>query len=92
MGVAYKLNDDYHILNGNQTASMMLYYILSEKNQPSGIVYTTVVSSHLLKDIAHKYNQKVGETLTGFKFIGEQAEKIKVNYLTSLDVKNPMVV
>lgn len=75
LGVAYKLNDDYHILNGNQTASMMLYYILSEKKQPSGIVYTTVVSSHLLKDIAHKYNQKVGETLTGFKFIGEQAEK-----------------
>lgn len=75
LGVAYKLNDDYHILNGNQTASMMLYYILSEKKQPSGIVYTTVVSSHLLKDIARKYNQKVGETLTGFKFIGEQAEK-----------------
>ena len=48
---------------------------LSEKKQPSGIVYTTVVSSHLLKDIAHKYNQKIGETLTGFKFIGEQAEK-----------------
>lgn len=75
LGVAYKLGNGYHILNGNQTASMMLYYILSEKKQPSGIVYTTVVSSHLLKDIAHKYNQKVGETLTGFKFIGEQAEK-----------------
>src|SRR5690554_1007428 len=75
LGVAYKLNDDYHILNGNQTASMMLYYMLSEKVQPKGIVYTTVVTSHLIKDIALSYNQLIGETLTGFKFIGEQAEK-----------------
>ena len=75
LGVAYKYQGTYHILNGNQTASMMLYYLLSEKNNPLGIVYTTVVTSHLIKDIAKSYNQKVGETLTGFKFIGEQAQK-----------------
>ena len=75
LGVAYKLDGKYHILNGNQTASMMLYYILSEKKQEQGFVYTTVVTSHLIQNIAHSFNQLVGETLTGFKFIGEQAEK-----------------
>src|SRR5690554_68899 len=74
LGVAYKYNGSYQRLNGNQTASMMLYYILSEKKQPKGMIYTTVVSSHIIKDIAKHFNQSVGETLTGFKFIGEQAQ------------------
>ncbi|MFA7416956.1 MAG: phospho-sugar mutase [Acholeplasma sp.] len=74
LGVAYKYNGTYQRLNGNQTASMMLYYILSEKKQPKGMIYTTVVSSHIIKDIAKHFNQSVGETLTGFKFIGEQAQ------------------
>lgn len=75
LGLAYLSNGTYHILNGNQTGSMMLYYMLTEKKQPQGMVYTTVVTSHLIKKIAKSFKQTVGETLTGFKFIGEQAEK-----------------
>src|SRR5690554_5647977 len=77
LGVSVNHNNKYHNLTGNQTASIMLYYILSIKDQPEGFVYTTVVTSNLIKDIANFYHKKIGETLTGFKFIGEQAELIK---------------
>lgn len=75
LGLAYLSHGKYRILNGNQTGSIMLYYMLTEKKQPQGMVYTTVVTSHLIKNIAKSFKQAVGETLTGFKFIGEQAEK-----------------
>lgn len=83
LGVSVKHQNEYHILNGNQTASIILYYLLSEKNQPDGFVYTTVVTTDLIKEIAKSFHKKIGETLTGFKFIGEQAEKIsgKDHYL-----------
>ncbi|VEU82538.1 phospho-sugar mutase [Acholeplasma hippikon] len=83
LGVAVKHNNEFVLINGNQTASLELYYLLTEKKQPDGFVYTTVVTSPLIKQIALGFNKKVGETLTGFKFIGEQAEKImgKDNYL-----------
>ncbi|MFA5693456.1 MAG: phospho-sugar mutase [Acholeplasmataceae bacterium] len=77
LGVSVLHQGKYHNLTGNQTASIMLYYILSVKEQPDGFVYTTVVTSNLIKDIANFYHKKIGETLTGFKFIGEQAELIK---------------
>ncbi len=83
LGVSVKHQNDYHTLNGNQTAALVLYYLLSEKNQPDGFVYTTIVTTDLIKEIAKSFGKKIGETLTGFKFIGEQAEKIsgKDNYL-----------
>ncbi len=83
LGVCLKHNGEYITITGNQTASLMLYYILSVKKQPKGFVYTTIVTTNLLKDIANSYNQKIGETLTGFKFIGEQADLIegKDNYI-----------
>ncbi|MBN3490516.1 phospho-sugar mutase [Acholeplasma equirhinis] len=83
LGVAVKHDGNYHLLNGNQTASLVLYYLLSERKSELGFVYTTVVTTDLIKQIAYSFNQKVGETLTGFKFIGEQAEKIsgKAKYL-----------
>lgn len=83
LGVAVKHENDFSILTGNQAGAIILYYLLTEKEQPDGFVYTTVVTSKLIKDIALSFNKKVGETLTGFKFIGEQAELImgKDNYI-----------
>ncbi|WP_025724658.1 phospho-sugar mutase [Acholeplasma granularum] len=80
LGVCVKHNGEFITLNGNQTASLVLYYILSKKHNQKGIVYTTIVTTTLIKKIAESYNMLVGETLTGFKFIGEQAEKNKDKY------------
>lgn len=80
LGVAVKHQGDYVRISGNQTASLELYYILTQrklKNQlpNDGHVYTTNVTTNLIKRIAEDFGQTVITTLTGFKFIGEQAEK-----------------
>lgn len=81
LGVGVLHEGTYHLLTGNQTAALMLYYILSEQKTPDGFVYTTVVTSELIKKIGESFHKNIGETLTGFKFIGEQAERIsKTNY------------
>ena len=43
----------------------------------NGYVFTTNVSSSLAVLIAKKYEMNVGITLTGFKFIGDEAKKIE---------------
>lgn len=78
LGVAVKHHDDYVLLTGNQTAAIELNYILSEKQKlgkldTNGYVYTTNVTTDLIKAIAEAYKIEVITTLTGFKFIGEQA-------------------
>lgn len=82
LGIAVKHHDTYRLLTGNQTAAIELYYILSERKRlntlpKQGAVYTTNVSTDLIKMIAESYQMKVVTTLTGFKFIGEKAEEHK---------------
>ncbi|PKK96536.1 MAG: phosphoglucomutase, partial [Tenericutes bacterium HGW-Tenericutes-3] len=79
LGIAILHQGSYHLLTGNQTAAIELYYILSQrkKNQTlpkKGFVYTTNVTTNLINVIAKSFNMDVVTTLTGFKFIGEQAE------------------
>ncbi len=78
LGIAVKHNNEYVLVSGNQTASVELYYLLSEKQKmhklpDHGHVYTTNVTTDLIKVIGKSFGLKVITTLTGFKFIGEQA-------------------
>ncbi|BCR36037.1 phospho-sugar mutase [Mariniplasma anaerobium] len=80
LGIAVKHDNQYHLLSGNQTASIELYYLLSQRRKLdklpiNGHVYTTNVTTMLIDAIARSYEIDVITTLTGFKFIGEQAEK-----------------
>ncbi len=78
MGVAVKKSQgEYVLLNGNQIASMLEYYILSQLKEKgrlpeNGLIVKTIVTTDLLADIAKDFNITVIETLTGFKYIGEQ--------------------
>ena len=85
LGIAVWHENNYHLINGHQTASMMLHYILEQgklKGIPTqkGCVFSTIVTTDLLKDIAESYEQTFMTTLTGFKYIGEQIELIKDIY------------
>lgn len=80
LGVAVKHGNQYVCMTGNQTAALMLEYILKEKAPEKGFIYTTIVTSELIKKIAESYDHFVGETLTGFKYIGEQAKLIEGRY------------
>ncbi len=82
VGIAVKDDkDEWVLLNGNQTASLLLYYLFTkwkENGKLTGKEYMvkTIVTSELLVDIAKKYKIDYHDTLTGFKFI---AEMIRLN-------------
>lgn len=64
-------------LNGNQVASICLYYLCQswihlEKMPKNGACVTTIVTTPLFKKIAAFFNITCFEVLTGFKYIGEK--------------------
>lgn len=77
VGVAVKSPEKgYILLNGNQTASLLLYYQLRrwyEMGRLTGKEYVvkTIVTTELMADIAEKYGVICYNVLTGFKFIAD---------------------
>ncbi|HOY39329.1 MAG: phospho-sugar mutase [Bacteroidales bacterium] len=67
-------NGEYVLLNGNQTASVLLYYLISEWHRKGKIdgrqfIVKTIVTTDLLAEIADSFNVKNYDVLTGFKYI-----------------------
>ena len=68
---------EYKSFTGNMSGTLVLEYILSQRKAlgtlpENGAVVTTVVSGKMAKEIAKDYGMELIETLTGFKYIGEQ--------------------
>jgi phosphoglucomutase len=83
MGAVVK-NDEgrYVVLTGNQSGAIMIHYLLSNlkrqgKLPDNGAVIKTIVTSEMGADIAASYGCEVINTLTGFKYIGEQITKFE---------------
>lgn len=86
IGVAVKHNNEYIILTGNETAPILLQYLLSHyqlnKTMPKNpVMYNTFVSSNLSDNLAKSYGCQVIKTLTGFKWIGDQMKKAAAHNL-----------
>ncbi len=69
--------NEYMPFTGNMSGLLIAEYILSEKKKrnmipKNGALVTTIVSSNLAQAIAKEYKLDFIETLTGFKYIGEQ--------------------
>jgi phosphoglucomutase len=82
LGVAVLHDGEYKLLTGNQTGAIMLHYLLSTKASKGelpnkGMVFKTIVTSEFGATIAKSFGLEVKSTLTGFKFIGEQAKLIE---------------
>ena len=78
VGIAVK-NDkgEFILLNGNQTASIFVYYLLTRWNELGKLtgkeyIVKTIVTTELLFEIAKKYDVKRYDVLTGFKFIADK--------------------
>jgi len=77
VGIAVKnLDNEFILLNGNQAASLLIYYLIStwsEKGKLTGKEYIvkTIVTTELLTDIADKYHVESFDVLTGFKYIAD---------------------
>lgn len=73
---------EYEILTGNQSGSLLVYYLLSQMKErgtlPSnGAVVKTIVTSEFGAAIAEHYGATVFNTLTGFKYIGEKMNQFE---------------
>ncbi len=81
VGIAVKNNKgEFVLLNGNQTGSLLIYYLLSQwKNfgrfTGNEFIVKTIVTSELLSEIAKKFEVECFDVLTGFKFIAEIIKK-----------------
>ncbi len=77
--------NEYVSFTGNMSAILIAEYILSEKKKrglipANGALVTTIVSTNMAKALAKEYGIKEIETLTGFKFIGEQIKFFEQNH------------
>ncbi|GAH07162.1 unnamed protein product, partial [marine sediment metagenome] len=75
VGVAIKNNKgEFILLNGNQMASLLVYYILKTRDKlgqlkKSQYVVKTIVTSQLIDLMCNKHSVPCYNTLTGFKYI-----------------------
>lgn len=70
---------------GNMSGMLILEYILSQKKKmgilpANGAVVTTIVSGKMAREITKEYHVDLIETLTGFKYIGEQIKFFEENH------------
>ncbi len=83
IGVVVKTgNNEYKVLNGNQTGCLLLEYILRKQKEngtlpKNGAVVKTIVTTELVRKIADDYNVETLDVLTGFKFIGEKIKEFE---------------
>ncbi|CAM9294861.1 unnamed protein product [Pylaiella littoralis] len=81
VGIAVRnLDGKMELLNGNQAASVLIYYLLEkwkENNRLTGNEYVakTIVTTDLISSIAEAYNVPCPECLTGFKWIADIIRK-----------------
>ena len=82
LGVAAKHGETYEQLNGNQLGVLLLEYILKYRKETDTmperpVVFKTIVTTTMAEKIAETYQTEVVDTLTGFKYIGEQIGKLE---------------
>ena len=78
VGVGVLHNREYTLLTGNQTGALLVDFYLKFKKQslnPKSTLVKTIVTNDLGAEIARKNGLNVVETLTGFKYIGDQITK-----------------
>jgi len=77
---------EYMVFTGNMSGMLICEYELSQKKEKgllpdNGAIVTTIVSSNMAQAAARAYGVKCIETLTGFKYIGEQIKFFEQNHI-----------
>lgn len=73
---------EWIILNGNQTASLLTYYLLSAKKNANALngnefIIKTVVTTDMIKKIAEDFSIEYFDVLTGFKHIASKIRELE---------------
>ena len=71
----------YQLFNGNQTATLLFHYVLSQTNinplNNNYFLVKTIVTTDLINQIATDYNVECFDVLTGFKYIAEKIREFE---------------
>ncbi|MDR0941635.1 MAG: phospho-sugar mutase [Bacteroidales bacterium] len=73
---------NYEILNGNQTGTLLVQYLIQAwekqgKLQGKEFVVKTIVTTELITEICAKHKVEMFDVLTGFKYIGEKIRELE---------------
>lgn len=76
---------EYRSFSGNMSGMVLLEYILSQRKAMDALpensaIVTTIVSGKMAREIGKAYHVELIETLTGFKYIGEQIKFFEQNH------------
>jgi len=82
VGIAIRKDDDFILLNGNQAATLLIYYLLTKwkengKLKGKEYIVKTIVTTELLADIARHYQVEHFDVLTGFKYIADIIKRLE---------------
>ncbi len=83
VGIGAKNNKGvFQLLNGNQAASLLVYYVLSQWKETGKLngkqfVIKTIVTTDLIIEIAKHFDVIMHETLTGFKYIASVIRELE---------------
>ena len=83
VGIAVKdTNNEFVLLNGNQTATVLIYYLLTKWKENGKItgkefIVKTIVTTELLKAMADKNKVECYDVLTGFKYIADIIKQLE---------------
>ncbi len=78
IGVAFKDQNEWIFLNGNQISCILMSYILSKEINPKNtFVISSFVTTQMLEKIAKKYGSQIFRTYTGFKWIGSLIDEME---------------
>ena len=82
IGVMCREREEYIRLNPNEVGVLMLDFICQKMRRDDHIIpvfMKTIVTTSMAEKVAECYGLKVINTLTGFKYIGEQIEGLRTN-------------
>ena len=76
---------EYMAFTGNMSGMIICEYELSQRKEKGmlpedGAIVTTIVSGNMSQAVAKEYGVDIIETLTGFKYIGEQIKLFEQNH------------
>jgi phosphoglucomutase len=83
VGIAAKnKNGEFELLNGNQAATLLIYFLLKKwkengKINGNQMIVKTIVTSDILDRIAESFGVDCPNTLTGFKFIAAVIKELE---------------
>ena len=81
-GIAVRHNGEYVLMSGNEVGAMLAEYLLTRRKElgtlpEKPVIIKSFVTTDLGQAIADKHGAQVINTLTGFKYIGEQITELE---------------